>query len=73
MSAMETCLRHSGILVASGLLVQILTFGVAHPLAFVVFLALGCPLVAGGVVLFLLGLLSAGTAAKTKAIGSMNG
>lgn len=58
MPRIEMRLRRASFLIATGLLVQVLTFLVKHPLAFVVFLAVGCPLVAAGVVLFLLGLVS---------------
>jgi hypothetical protein len=54
----ETRLRRASVLIAAGLLTQVLTFLIKHPLAFVAFLAVGCPLVAGGTVLFLLGLVS---------------
>ena len=46
-------------LVAWGFFVQLLSLAVVHPLAFVVFLTVGCPLVAGGVILYLLSLLHA--------------
>jgi len=39
------------------LLVQLLALLRVHPLAFVAFLALGCPLVGAGIVLYLLSLL----------------
>ena len=43
----------SGSLVAAGLLVELIVAPWLHPLAFVVFLALACPLVVGGMLLFL--------------------
>jgi hypothetical protein len=55
---METQLKRASLLIAGGLLVQVLTLLVNHPLAFVAFLALGCPLVGIGCVLFLLGIVS---------------
>jgi len=58
MHKIEARLRRASVLIAAGLLVQVLTFLMRRPLAFVVFLGIGCPLVAGGVVLFLLGLVS---------------
>ena len=58
MTGMDTRLRRAGILIAVGLLVQVASLLLSHPLAFVGFLAIGCPLVAAGIVLFLLGLVS---------------
>ena len=45
--------RRAGLLIGLGLLVQLLTFIWVHPLAFITFLAVGCPLVAAGVLLYL--------------------
>ena len=45
--------RRAGLLIGLGLLVQLLTFIWVHPLAFITFLAVGCPLVAAGVFLYL--------------------
>ena len=45
--------RSAGLLIGLGLLVQLLTFIWVHPLAFITFLAVGCPLVAAGVLLYL--------------------
>jgi hypothetical protein len=53
----ERRIRWASILVAAGLLVQLGTFSVVHPLAFTAFLLVGCPLVAAGVVLYLVSLL----------------
>lgn len=50
---LERRLRWSGTLIATGLLVQVLTLLRLHPLAFVVFVVAACPLMAAGVVLFL--------------------
>lgn len=54
----ERRIRWAGFLVALGLLVQLVTFLWVHALAFSVFLAVGCPLVAAGIVVFLLSLLT---------------
>jgi hypothetical protein len=43
--------------VAAGLLVQLATFSLIHPLAFMGFLVVGCPLVAAGILLYLLSLI----------------
>jgi len=53
----ERRIRWASILVAAGLLVQLGTFSVVHPLAFAGFLVVGCPLVAAGIVLYLLSLI----------------
>ena len=55
---MERRIRWSGLLIAVGLLFQMLTLPLTHPLAFVGFIVLGCPLVAAGILLFLYSLVS---------------
>jgi hypothetical protein len=46
-------IRRAGLLIGLGLLVQLLTFVWIHPLAFLTFLTLGCPLVVAGILLYL--------------------
>ena len=53
----ERRIRWASVLIAAGLLVQLGTFSVVHPLAFGGFLVVGCPLVAAGIVLYLLSLI----------------
>jgi hypothetical protein len=55
---MERRIRWAGLLIAVGLLLQMLTLPLTHPLAFVGFIVLGCPLVAAGILLFLYSLVS---------------
>jgi hypothetical protein len=55
----ERRIKWAGMLIALGLIVQVATFGWIHPLAFVVFLVLGCPLVGVGVLLYLYSLVDA--------------
>jgi hypothetical protein len=50
---LEKRLRWSGVLIAAGLVVQVLTLLRLHPLAFVVFIGIACPLMLAGVVMFL--------------------
>jgi hypothetical protein len=45
-------------LIGLGLIVQLITFIWTHPLAFVAYLLLGCPLVAAGVLLYLYSLVA---------------
>jgi len=54
----ERRLRWAGVLIAVGLIIQLTTFLWIHPLAFIGFAAIGCPLVAAGVLLFLYSLVS---------------
>jgi uncharacterized membrane protein len=54
----ERRLRWAGFLIAAGLIVQLMTFIWIHPLAFIAFAIIGCPLVAAGVLLFLYSLVS---------------
>ena len=55
---MERRIRWSGLLIVVGLLFQMLTLPLTHPLAFVGFLFLGCPLIAAGMLFFLYSLIS---------------
>jgi hypothetical protein len=54
----ERRIRWSGLLIVAGLLLQMSTLPLTHPLAFMFFLMVGCPLVAAGVLLFLYSLAS---------------
>jgi hypothetical protein len=54
----ERRIRWSGLLILAGLVVQMLSLPWTHPLAFLSFLLLGCPLVALGILLFLSSLVS---------------
>jgi len=49
----EKRIRWAGLLVAAGLVVQLVTMSWAHPLAFMAFLLIGCTLMLAGVVLYL--------------------
>lgn len=55
----EKGLFRSGLLIALGLVVELATSWSVHPLAFVTFAIIACPLVAAGVLLFLWTLASA--------------
>lgn len=56
-SVLERRLRRAGVLIAIGLVVQSMTLAVLHPLAFVAFIVIACPLVGAGIVLFLVAIL----------------
>jgi hypothetical protein len=56
--AIETRIKRAGILVFAGLAVQAATLLRVHPLSFVIFLSVGCPLIFGGIVLYLFSLVS---------------
>ena len=58
-SVIETRIKWASHLVAAGLLVQVLTLLRVHPLSFVAFLVIGCPLVGAGSLLYLTSLLLA--------------
>ncbi|HKT80937.1 MAG TPA: hypothetical protein VJP86_12000 [Vicinamibacterales bacterium] len=53
MPALERGLWWSGVLIAAGLVVDVAASSWVHPLAFVAFLLLACPLVVAGMALFL--------------------
>ena len=55
-AVMERRIRWASWLIGGGLLVQLGSLLVLHPLAFVVFLMVGCPLVLAGIVLYLVSL-----------------
>jgi len=57
--SIETKLHRAGIIVAAGLLLDLLTLLPLHPLAFIAFVGLGVPVTAAGVLYFLFSLLSA--------------
>ncbi|HKR94187.1 MAG TPA: hypothetical protein VJW55_02430 [Candidatus Angelobacter sp.] len=54
----ETRIRLAAALICAGLLVLLLTLIRVHPLAFVAFTVVGCPLVVAGVLLFLYSIVS---------------
>ena len=54
----ERRLRWAGLLIAIGLIVQLTTFIWIHPLAFIAFAVIACPLIGAGVLLFLYALAS---------------
>jgi hypothetical protein len=62
--AIERRVRLAGLLVCVGLLIQVLTLVRIHPLAFVAFIMIGCPLVAAGLLLYLYSIVSYGEARK---------
>ncbi len=56
-SNVETKIRWAAVLVFAGLACVLMSFTKIHPLAFVAFLSIACPLTIAGVVLFLVALL----------------
>ena len=58
-SVIERRIRRASFLIGTGLLVQLGSLLLLHPLAFVAFLAVGCPLMLGGIVLYLLSVIPA--------------
>jgi hypothetical protein len=54
----ETKLRRASLIVALGLLLQFLSLLPLHPLAFIAFVGIGVPVMAAGVILFLLAIVS---------------
>ena len=63
----ETRIRRASILIGAGLLVQFLALLRIHPLWFVTFLMIGCPLVGLGIVLYLIALIHPGPATPAPA------
>ena len=54
----ESRIRWAGMLVVVGLVVQMFTLLWTHPLAFMAFILIGCPLVGAGILLYLYSLAS---------------
>lgn len=54
----ESMIRRAGLLVVAGLVLQMLTLFSPHPLAFVFFLLVGCPLAGAGILLYLYALVA---------------
>ena len=67
----ERRIRWSGILIGVGLIIQMLTLLGTHPLAFVAFLMIGCPLVAVGILIYLISLASHSQASERAANTSL--
>jgi hypothetical protein len=57
----ERRIRWSGMLIVAGLVVQMLSLPWTHPLAFVGFLLVGCPLIGAGILVYLSSLATHGT------------
>ena len=49
----ETRIRWASLLIGAGLLIQLGTLFRIHPLSFVAFIVVGCPLIVAGVILYL--------------------
>jgi hypothetical protein len=58
--AIEKRIRWAGLLVLAGLAVQVMTLTWLHPLAFMAFLMIGCPLSVAGILLYLYSLAARG-------------
>lgn len=54
----ERRIRYSGILIAAGLIIQLISFIWVHPLSFMAFIVISCPLVAIGILVFLYSLVA---------------
>jgi hypothetical protein len=57
MRSHETKIKWAAVLVFAGLVCVLLSFSKIHPLSFVAFLMIACPLTIAGVILFLVALL----------------
>jgi hypothetical protein len=55
----ESRIKRASLLVGAGLVIQLGTLFRVHPLAFVAFVVVGCPLIGAGVLLYLWSLVSA--------------
>src|SRR5262245_27982361 len=53
MTSIESRIRWAGLMIVAGLTVLLASLLSAHPLAFMLLLAVGCPLILAGVVLYL--------------------
>ena len=55
---LESRIKWASAMIGAGLLVQVASLVPVHPLAFVAFLIVGCPLMAAGIVIYLVSLVS---------------
>jgi hypothetical protein len=55
----ETRIKWASLLISGGLLIQLGTLFRVHPLAFVAFVVVGCPLIGAGVLIYLGSLVAA--------------
>jgi hypothetical protein len=55
----ESRIKWASLLIGAGLLIQLGTLFRVHPLAFVTFVVVGCPLIVAGVLIYLWSLVSA--------------
>ena len=62
----ERRIRWAGILIAAGLIIQLITFIWIHPLAFMAFILISCPLVAIGILIYLYSLVATGSSDRTQ-------
>lgn len=69
----ERRIRWAGILITIGLIVELITFIWIHPLAFVGFILVSCPLVAIGIVLYLYSLVSTSSSEHRSGRGIQRG
>ncbi len=63
-SVTERRIRWASFLIGGGLLVQLVSLLVVHPLAFMAFLIVGCPLVGVGIIVYLLALISSNSSSS---------
>jgi len=54
----ERRIRYSGVFIAAGLIIQLISFIWVQPLAFMAFIVISCPLVAIGILVFLFSLVA---------------
>lgn len=59
-SSIEKRIRWAGLLICLGLVVQLVTITQTHPLSFMAFLLIGCPLMFAGVLLYLYSVVATG-------------
>ena len=64
--SVERRVRLAAILICLGLIVLLLTLLRIHPLAFMAFILIGCPLVLAGILLFLYSIVSEGSTAERR-------
>jgi hypothetical protein len=58
----ESKIRWAGLVIVAGLALETFTLFFVHPIAFMAFLLIACPLIAVGILLFLHGLVSGSAA-----------
>jgi hypothetical protein len=69
----ERRIRYAGVLIAVGLIIQLITFIWVHPLAFMAFILISCPLIVLGILVYLVSIVGASSSGSMRKKSSQSG